>query len=56
MASHTGQRRISREQLALAVKKDFNDAMISEPEAITTFLYAVRNQSSIHPSLRLTGS
>lgn len=44
MTRHSTQRKISQEQLALAVKKDFNDAMISEPESITTFLYTVRNQ------------
>lgn len=48
MARHVGQRKISQEQLALAVKKDFNDAMINEPESITTFLYSVRNQGIFH--------
>lgn len=46
MARHSSQRKISQEQLALAVKKDFNDAMISEPESITTFLYTIRNQGN----------
>ncbi|KAL8723315.1 MAG: hypothetical protein Q9225_000367 [Loekoesia sp. 1 TL-2023] len=44
MAKHADRRKISKEQLALAVKKDFNDAMVNEPEAITTFLYSIRNQ------------
>lgn len=46
MARHSSQRKISQEQLALAVKKDFNDAMISEPESITTFLYTIRNEGN----------
>lgn len=43
MARHAGQRRISQERLALAIKKDFNDAMVNEPESITNFLYSVRH-------------
>ncbi|KAL8838212.1 MAG: hypothetical protein Q9170_002202 [Blastenia crenularia] len=49
MARHAEQRKISKEHLALAVKKDFNDAMINESEAITTFLYSVRNQGAAFP-------
>lgn len=48
MARHADRRKISKEQLALAVKKDFNDAMVNEPEAITTFLYSIRNQGIVH--------
>jgi len=44
MALHKQRRRISKNQLALAVRKDFNAAMASEPETITSFLYTVQNQ------------
>ncbi|KAI4138539.1 MAG: hypothetical protein LQ341_004624 [Variospora aurantia] len=43
MARHAGQRRISQERSALAIKKDFNDAMVNELESITNFLYSVRH-------------
>ncbi|KAL8653525.1 MAG: hypothetical protein Q9210_002047 [Variospora velana] len=48
MARHAGQRRISQERLALAIKKDFNDAMVNEPESITNFLYSVRHHGILH--------
>ena len=44
MARHKDSRRISKEHLALAVRKDFNAAMINEPEAITSFIYAAHHQ------------
>lgn len=56
MARRAGQRKISQEQLALAVKRDFNDAMVNEPEAITTFLYYVRNQGTTSTPYRPTRS
>lgn len=37
-------RRVSKDHLVLAVRKDFNAAMIHEPEVITSFVYAVHNQ------------
>lgn len=40
-------RRVGKEHLALAVRKDFNAAMIHELEAITSFLYTVRNQGEL---------
>ncbi|KAL8959614.1 MAG: hypothetical protein Q9193_003555 [Seirophora villosa] len=49
MARHVGQRRIDQERLALAIKKDFNDAMVNEPESITSFLYSVRHHGILHP-------
>lgn len=45
MALHKDRRRVTKESLALAVRKDFKDAMVHESEAITCFLYSVRHQS-----------
>ena len=44
MALYKDRRRASKDQLALAVRKDFNAAMVSESDTITSFLYAVQNQ------------
>lgn len=44
MARHAERRKISKEQLALAVKKDFHDQMLNELESITNFIYSIRNQ------------
>lgn len=44
MAVHKNRRRISKDNLALAVRKDFKDAMVHESDAITSFLYSVHNQ------------
>ena len=44
MARHRARRRIGKDILALAVRKDFNAAIVFESELITSFLYAVRNQ------------
>lgn len=44
MAMHKDRRRVSKDNLALAVRKDFKDAMVHESEAITSFLYSVHNQ------------
>lgn len=44
MARHRDRRRVGKDQLALAVRKDFNAASISEVEVITNFLYTVHNQ------------
>lgn len=44
MARHGARRRIGKDILALAVRKDFNAAIVFESELITSFLYAVRNQ------------
>ncbi len=45
MARPRERRRVGADALALAVRKDFNAAAISEMEVITGFLYAVKNQS-----------
>lgn len=44
MALHKDRRRASKDRLALAVRKDFNAAMVSEGESITSFLYTVQNE------------
>ena len=44
MARHRHRRRISKDQLAMIVRKDFNAAMIHEQEIVTSFLYALKNQ------------
>lgn len=44
MGQHKDRRRISKENLALAARKDFNAAIISEPDTITSFLYSVHHQ------------
>lgn len=44
MMRHRAHRKVSKEQLALAVKKDFNDAMVNELESISTFLYSIHNK------------
>ena len=47
MARPKDDRRVSKEQLALAVKKDSNAVMIHEQEIITSFLYAVDNRGKV---------
>jgi hypothetical protein len=39
-----GQGRVSKEQLALTVRKHFNSAGLVEQEAIARFLYKVREE------------
>lgn len=46
MLKHRERRPASKDWLALLVKKDFNDAMVNEPESIAKFLYSTRNQGS----------
>ncbi|KAL8670756.1 MAG: hypothetical protein Q9168_004717 [Polycauliona sp. 1 TL-2023] len=44
MIRHKARRKTTKEQMVLAVKKDFNDAMINELDSITTFLYSIHNK------------
>ena len=44
MARHKARQRVSKAKLAMAVKKSFNNAMVSELDIITTFAYSVQNQ------------
>ena len=47
MARRKDRRRVSKEQLTLAVRKDFNAAAVSEQEVVTSFLYSIHNQSML---------
>ena len=51
MARHRARRRISKNALALAVRKDFNAAIVIESDLITSFLYAVTNQGKHYKRL-----
>ncbi len=44
MAGHKDRRRVGKDQLAMAVRKVFNAASVTESELLTSFLYAVHNQ------------
>ena len=44
MAWNRDRRRVSKEHLALAVRKHFNATSASEPEVVSSFLYTVYNQ------------
>lgn len=44
MARPKERRRVSKERLLLAVKKDFNNASANELESVASFLYVVRNK------------
>lgn len=44
MARHKARQRVGKARLALAVKKSFNNAMVSELDIITTFAYSMQNQ------------
>ena len=47
MARRRNWQRISKEQLAATVRKDFNAAMVNEQEILTSLLYAVQNQGML---------
>lgn len=55
MARARERRRVSREQLALAVRKHFNGLGIQEGEVVVDFLYKVRWQSKLISLLALVG-
>lgn len=44
MARKRDQRRVSKDQLALAVRKNFNNAALSEIDVVVELVYKVRNQ------------
>ena len=44
MARRHARQRISKDTLALTIRKDFNAAIVFESELITSFLYAAQNQ------------
>lgn len=47
MARKKEKRRISKEQLALAVRKNFNGAAVSETDVVVDLLYKVKNQGML---------
>lgn len=51
MARHRARRRTGKDVLALAVRKDFNAAIVLESELITSFIYAVQNQGKDYKRL-----
>lgn len=44
MARRKDKRRISKDQLALAVRKHFNGAAVNENDVVTELVYRVRNR------------
>ena len=44
MARKKEKRRVSKEQLALAVRKNFNGAAVNEIDVVVDLVYKVRNQ------------
>lgn len=44
MARRKDKRKVGKEQLALAVRKNFNDAAVNEIDVMVDLLYKVRNQ------------
>ena len=46
MARHKDRRKISKDHLAIAVRKDFNAGMVQEQEVVTSFLYSIHNQGA----------
>ena len=46
MARQKGRRRVGKDHLAMAVKKDFNAATVVEAEVIPFFIYAIHHQGS----------
>lgn len=60
MARRHAHQRVGKDVLALAVRKDFNAAIVFESELITSFLYAAQNQGKhrkreyIHLDIQVT--
>lgn len=44
MARRKAKRKVPKEQLAMAVRKNFNDAAVNEIDVMVDLLYKVRNQ------------
>lgn len=49
MARKREQRRVSKDQVALAVRKNFNGAAVSEIDVVVELVYKVRNQGELSP-------
>ena len=47
MAKVRGKRRVGKEHLALAVRKNFKERSVVEAEATACFLYAVRHRGKV---------
>jgi hypothetical protein len=47
MARQNGQRRVSKEQLALTVRKNFNALPVNESEVIVDFLYKIKMKGTL---------
>lgn len=47
MARRKDKRRISKEQLALAVRKNFNSAAVSEIDVVVELVYKVRHKGGL---------
>ncbi|KAI5246692.1 hypothetical protein E4T42_06312 [Aureobasidium subglaciale] len=48
MARRKTKRKVPKEQLAMAVRKNFNDAAVNEIDVMVDLLYRVRNQGTSH--------
>jgi len=55
MARKKEKRRISKEQLALAVRKNFNGAAVSEIDVVVELVYKIRNQDKTFRMRSLPG-
>lgn len=47
MARRKSKRKVPKEQLAMAVRKNFNDAAVNEIDVMVDLLYKVRNQGML---------
>lgn len=47
MARKKEKRRVSKEQLALAVRKNFNAAAVNEIDVVVELVYKVRNRGEL---------
>lgn len=50
MARKKDKRRVKKEQLALAVRKNFNAQAVTETNCIVDWIYTVKNQGGARPS------
>ena len=53
MARKREKRRVPKEQLAMAVRKNFNAAAVSEIDVVCELVYKVRNQGTREDTLNL---
>ena len=47
MARQRHRQRVGKERLVIAVRRDFNAAMVSETDIVTSFLYRVGSQGKL---------